>query len=118
MGSKIYAGFIDLLQRWPVDKSRAGKDLGQLLRKFVAQEFPQGPISRVDETKLGAALESYNRISNNVYRDRYPRRFTESTVFGHPLELYKAATSNEGIEALNKETELKLKREFVDEESK
>jgi len=115
MGSKIYAKFIDLLQRWPIDKTRTGKDLGERLRQLVAQEFPQGPISKVNELKLNRDFESLNRIANNEYRDRFPRKFTDSTVFGWELEDYIAATSNEGIAFLNKETQKKKEEESEDD---
>ena len=87
------------------------RDLGEKLRKFVAQEFPQGPISRVDETKLKTSLESCNRISINLYRDKYPRKFKEATIFDWPLETYRQATSNEGIAVINKGVEKKLEKE-------
>ena len=83
------------------------RDLGERLRQLVAQEFPQGPISKVNELKLNRDFESLNRIANNEYRDRFPRKFTDSTVFGWELEDYIAATSNEGIAFLNKETQKK-----------
>ena len=81
------------------------RDLGERLRQLVAQEFPQGPISKVNELKLNRDFESLNRIANNEYRDRFPRKFTESTIFGWELEDYRGATSNEGIAFLNKESQ-------------
>ena len=89
------------------------RDLGERLRQLVAQEFPQGPISKVNELKLNRDFESLNRIANNEYRDRFPRKFTDSTVFGWELEDYIAATSNEGIAFLNKETQKKYVNDYI-----
>jgi len=92
-----------LVQRWPIDKSRTGKDLGERLRQLVAEEFPQGPISKANEGKLTKDFESFNRIANNEYRDRFPRKFPGSTVLGLELEQYQFATSNEGLAFINGE---------------
>jgi hypothetical protein len=40
----------------------------------VAKEFPQGPISHVDEARLGKVYESLNRLT--------------STVLGHVLNIW------------------------------
>ena len=77
------------------------RDLGERLRTLVAQEFPQGPISKVNEGKLNRDWESLNRIANNEYRDRFPRKFAGSTVFDWDLEALKLATSNEGLDTIN-----------------
>lgn len=118
MGSRIYNKFIDLLQRWPIDKSRTGRDLGERLRTLVAQEFPQGPISKVNEGKLNRDWESLNRIANNEYRDRFPRKFAGSTVFDWDLEALKLATSNEGLDTINNEYNKRKEEEKEDEDYK
>ena len=88
------------------------RDLGERLRTLVAQEFPQGPISKVNEGKLNRDWESLNRIANNEYRDRFPRKFAGSTVFDWDLEALKLATSNEGIDTINNEYQKRLEEYF------
>ena len=73
------------------------------MRQLVAEEFPQGPISKANEGKLNKDFESFNRIANNEYRDRFPRKFAGSTVLGLELEQYQFATSNEGLAFINGE---------------
>ena len=89
------------------------RDLGERLRTLVAQEFPQGPISKVNEGKLNRDWESLNRIANNEYRDRFPRKFAGSTVFDWDLEALKLATSNEGLDTINNEYKKRLEEYFV-----
>lgn len=107
-----------MLQRWPIDKSRSGRDLGERLRTLVAQEFPQGPISKVDEAKLNKDWESFNRIANNEYLHRFPRKFTGTTVLDWDLDALKAATSNEGIAEINGEYQKRKQEEKEDEDYK
>ena len=97
MGSKVYARFIDLVQRWPIDKARTGKDLGEHIRKLVAKEFPQGAVSRVNSTDLGIQVDSLNRLAGNFHRNNHPRKFPSSSVLGFELEVLREATSNEGF---------------------
>lgn len=79
------------------------RDLGEALRKLVAKEFPQGPISKVDDQALSVQYESFNRISRNVHRDKYPRRYKEGTVLNWPIEAYDSATTNEGFKLISQE---------------
>jgi len=98
MGSRLYSRFIELVQKWPIDRTRTGRDLGERLRKLVSEEFPQGPITKVNESQLSAELDSFIRLSNNVYYNRYPRKFINSTATGLDHEKLKAITSTEGLE--------------------
>ena len=82
------------------------------MRTLVALEFPQGPISKVNEVKLNRDWESLNRIANNEYRDRFPRKFAGSTVFDWDLEALKLATSNEGLDTINNEYKKRLEEYF------
>lgn len=102
------------MQRWPVDKSRTGKDLGERLRQFVGEEFPHGPISKANEGKLTKDFDSFNRIVNNEYRDRFPRKYPGTTVLGLNLEEYQFATSNEGIAYINGEYQKRKEEETED----
>lgn len=76
--------------------------MGERLRKLIVEEFPQGPLSQIDENKLSKDLESLNRISNNLYLERYPRRFKGCTATGLELEDLKAITSTEALDYLSK----------------
>jgi len=101
MGSRIYNRFIELVQRWPVDTTRPGRDLGERLRKVITEEFPQGPISKVDDRKLNADLDAYTRLTNNIYFNKYPRKYPNSSVTELDREKLRVATSTEGMNILS-----------------
>ncbi len=68
----------------------------------MADEFPQGPISKVDDQRLTKQLESFNRLANNVYSQKYPRQFSAATATGIlEKEALAFGVSNEGIEKYN-----------------
>lgn len=51
-GSGAYKNFVRVLEKWPVDKNKAGKDLGEALRTYFSKQFPLGSTSKVDEKSL------------------------------------------------------------------
>merc|ERR1719189_3499102 len=91
MGSKLYSRFFEVVQRWPIDKTSGGtRILGERLRSLVVEEyFPQGPLSKVNEPKLTAELESWSRLSQNSILKRYPRKFNNVSATGLDLEQLK-----------------------------
>jgi len=116
MGSQLYGRFIQLTKRWPVDEARLGRDLGTRIRKLVAEKFPKGPVSVVNEEHLSAQLDSFSRLANNTYATKYPRRFAKATALGHDLELLKTLTSNEAFRILGKDTKYRNNLNKLEEE--
>ena len=49
MSGNSYRGFVRVLEKWPVDKNKQGKDLGEGLRQLFSNTFPAGSVSQVDE---------------------------------------------------------------------
>ena len=49
MSSRAYNSFVNILEKWPVDKTKAGKDLGEALRLLFSKTFPSGSSSVVNE---------------------------------------------------------------------
>ena len=77
------------------------RDLGERLRKVITEEFPQGPISKVDDRKLNADLDAYTRLTNNIYFNKYPRKYPNSSVTELDIEKLRVATSTEGMNILS-----------------
>jgi len=44
-----YKSFLKLCKEWPVNESRLGRDLGEILHKRVKEVFPRGDITKVSE---------------------------------------------------------------------
>ena len=58
MSGGAYKNFVRILEKWPVDKNKKGKDLGEALRLVFSKTFPSGSSSAVANEKL---LNRYNR---------------------------------------------------------
>ena len=68
---------------------------------MITEEFPQGPISKVDDRKLNADLDAYTRLTNNIYFNKYPRKYPNSSVTELDKEKLRVATSTEGMNILS-----------------
>ena len=68
---------------------------------MITEEFPQGPISKVDDRKLNADLDAYTRLTNNIYFNKYPRKYPNSSVTELDREKLRVATSTEGMNILS-----------------
>lgn len=99
MGSKAYGAFMKILEKWPVDSSRKGRDLGEKLRQIVSKEFPQGAASKIDETVLQRQINAYEKLIKNASGEKYQLEKI-STVTGLSNEHLKAVTSTEFMEAV------------------
>ena len=50
MSGNSYRSFVRILERWPVDKNKQGKDIGEGLRQLFSNNFPSRSASKVNET--------------------------------------------------------------------
>ena len=47
-----YKNFVRVLEKWPLDKNKQGKDLGESLRVLFSKSFPAGSTSVVNEKAI------------------------------------------------------------------
>ena len=52
MSGSSYRSFVRILERWPVDKNKQGKDIGEGLRQLFSNNFPSGSASKVNEKMI------------------------------------------------------------------
>lgn len=78
------------------------RDLGQYLRNQLQQVLGGSNIVTVKDSKLDAQFQSLENIANNVYYQKYPRKFT-STSTGLTGEQCRQVLSSEFLEYINKE---------------
>ena len=52
MSGNSYRRFVRILERWPVDKNKEGKDIGEALRQLFSNNFPSGSASKVNEKMI------------------------------------------------------------------
>lgn len=76
-----YRKFVRLLEMWPVDNSKVGRDLGQHIRNKVAEAFREGDATRIPDIKACEQLyTALHQISADVYKNKYPMAFNEGVA--------------------------------------
>ncbi|KAK2587645.1 hypothetical protein KPH14_003768 [Odynerus spinipes] len=97
-----YKNYMKLLQSWPLDKSKPGRDISQHIRDQVKIAFSKGDASQVDQEQCNRYYASLKRIASNHYGQRYKRTLT-STASGLTVEQCNLALSPEMQEFLKEE---------------
>lgn len=100
--SQHYNRFLKLLERWPVDQSKVGRDLGQYLRDQLKAVLGGTNIIAVNDDRLVRQHQSLENIVNDVALKAYPRALN-STATGLSGEQCREVLSSEFLEYLNKE---------------
>ena len=102
MGSR-YRQFVRLLDSWPLDVNKQGRDLAVYLRERVGHAFRQGEATRISNPQeCDRTLKALNGISSNMYRDMYPR-LRKGTANGIVAEELRQVTSTEWLNAFRKD---------------
>jgi len=99
MGSSVYRGFLRLLERWPAEETKAGRDLGEYLRVRVGEAFRHGEHSAVDERVCRRQLDSLARIAGNHHCSD-ARRSGTGTASGLSVEECRLIMTNEFLQQL------------------
>ncbi|XP_041451082.1 ubiquinol-cytochrome-c reductase complex assembly factor 2 isoform X1 [Drosophila obscura] len=96
--SAQYQKFLKVLEKWPADKSKIGRDLGEQIRKQVTR-FSTSVNSEADKD-LDRQIDALERLSSNVYAKKYPRSY-ESTATGLTAAQCSQVLSSEFLRYLN-----------------
>ncbi|XP_037082786.1 ubiquinol-cytochrome-c reductase complex assembly factor 2-like [Pollicipes pollicipes] len=99
MGSSAYRGFLRLLEKWPADHTKSGRDLGEYIRVCVADAFRHEERSSVDEKACRRQLESLSRIANNHHLHS-ARRSGTGTGSGLSVDQCHQLMTNEFLQQL------------------
>ena len=103
MTAARYRQFLRLLDSWPLDVEKSGRDLGVYLRERIAYGFRQGEASRIENPEqCDKTLNALVRINSNKYKNMYPR-LKESSSNGLTIEEIKAITSTQCINMFRKD---------------
>lgn len=98
----LYKKYLTLLESWPLDKSKIGKDLGQHIRDQVKLAFSKADLNQVDEERCNRYYNSLQRIASNQHGNSYKRTLS-STASGLTQEQCNIALSPEFLEAWQEE---------------
>lgn len=101
-GAGLYRRFLQLCEEWPVDSTKAGRDLGTYIREKVAKGFRQGEASVVNQEECEQNYDSLSKINSSYYRTLYPRVKTHN-VTGTTLEECRLVVSSDSLKILKGE---------------
>lgn len=100
--SANYQKLMKLLERWPVDKTKGGRDFGVHLRKQLQGIINPSAVTTNISDKLTHQINALERISNNVHGNKYKRSLS-STATGLTAEQCNQVLSSEFLQYLNEE---------------
>lgn len=101
MAHHLYKSYLRLCEKWGVDSTKKGRDLGEFIRQQVGKEFSQGGASNISNVKeCEKKLESLNRLASNHYGNKYKwnKGATASTL---TLDECKAVLSTDALKQIN-----------------
>ncbi|KAF8773949.1 ubiquinol-cytochrome-c reductase complex assembly factor 2-like [Argiope bruennichi] len=102
MAGALYKNYLRVCEKWGVDPTKKGRDLGEFIRQQVAKEFNRGEASNIQNLKeCEKKLESLNRIASNYYGKQF-QRSKYATATGLTLEECKQVLSTEGLQKINR----------------
>jgi len=78
MSVSSYTRFVKILEKWPLDPQKKGKDVGEALRQLFSREFPLGSTSVVNEKHINRQILSLEKLVSNESCIAYPRQSTSS----------------------------------------
>lgn len=99
--SQHYNRFLKLLERWPVDQSKIGRDLGQYLRDQLKAVLGGTNIIAVNDERLLKQYQSLENIVSDVHQRAHPRTL-KSTATGLSGDQCREVLSSEFLELLNR----------------
>ncbi|CAL1265646.1 unnamed protein product [Larinioides sclopetarius] len=102
MAGALYKNYLRVCEKWGVDPTKKGRDLGEFIRQQIGKEFSQGEASNIQNLKeCEKKLESLNRLASNHYGKQF-KRSKYATATGLSLEECKQLLSTEGLERINR----------------
>uniref|UniRef100_A0A2L2YDI3 Mitochondrial nucleoid factor 1 n=1 Tax=Parasteatoda tepidariorum TaxID=114398 RepID=A0A2L2YDI3_PARTP len=100
MAGQLYKGYLRLCEKWGVDVTKKGRDLGEVIRQQVAKEFSRGEATNISNLKeCEKKLESLNRLASNYYGTKYKRgKYVSASNL--TLEQCREVLSTEGLKRI------------------
>ncbi|XP_008192733.2 ubiquinol-cytochrome c reductase complex assembly factor 2 [Tribolium castaneum] len=96
-----YKRILQLLEKWPVEEGKVGRDLGEFLRTKITKAYKENKFE-ANQKYWDSQYISLQRLVNNDYNNKYPRLLSSSAT-GLTAEQCKLALSNEFLKELQEE---------------
>ena len=88
-----------LCEQWPLEPTKAGRDLGAIIRNKIAESFKNGEVTNIENpSKCDRIYNSLNKINSNHYKNIYATSTPLRTCSGLDAEQCKIMLSNEAQE--------------------
>ncbi|CAL7948581.1 unnamed protein product [Xylocopa violacea] len=97
-----YRNYMKLLESWPLDNSKPGRDLAQHIRDQLKLAFAKGEASEVNREQCDRYYMSLKRICSNHYGQLYTRTLSNSAT-GLTREQCNLMLSPEALQTINEE---------------
>lgn len=98
----VYNRIIKLIERWPLDKNKPGRDLGQYLRDYINKAHQDGSLVG-NEKYWDKQYLAIQKLVNNEHGNKYIRSLSSSSS-GLTAEQCGEVLTKEILEALEKES--------------
>lgn len=100
-----YKKFVRLLEIWPADNSKFGRDLGQHIRNKVAESFREGAATKLaDVAECKKQFNALENIAKNKFQNQYGIKFLDDTAStGLTLDECHLLMATESLQIINKE---------------
>ncbi|PSN42690.1 Ubiquinol-cytochrome-c reductase complex assembly factor 2 [Blattella germanica] len=98
---RSYRQFLKLLEHWPADSTKVGRDLGQHIREQVKISFKSGEINIGNEAECNRIYSSLKRIADDHYAQLYLRK-SRVSASGLSADECQGILSTEFLEELQK----------------
>jgi len=93
--SKAYKNAVRVLEKWPLDASKKGRDLGEGFRLLISQSLPAGNSTILtDEKYINRQIHASRLLSEDHFVKKHPRIY-ESNFTGVPLVDLKKITATD-----------------------
>ncbi|XP_073842551.1 pug C-1-tetrahydrofolate synthase, cytoplasmic isoform X5 [Musca autumnalis] len=104
--SAQYQRFLKVLEKWPADKSKVGRDLGEQIRKQVTKLSNPAALTADATARIDKQIDSIERLANNTYGRKYKRVY-DSTATGLSAQQCNQVLSSEFLQYLNEDSKKK-----------
>jgi len=102
-----YKNFVRVLEKWPLDKNKQGKDLGESLRVLFSKSFPAGSTSVVNEKAIQKQIFALEALISDKSFKAYPRE-SKSTFTGLDYETLMQITTTEMMQQASEQAGQKI----------
>lgn len=90
----LYKRSLDIITRWPLDTGKESRDIGIYIRKYIADLFPNGELTKIEPNRIEAIrkqIDALERIVNNNHKNSLNCQYC--TASGVKLEDLRIMTS-------------------------